>query len=143
MLSFGFPLILAGAAAAQTTTSMRMFFPGVIDSDMFGLKGSVVGVESSLTTVAFACDSESYETNECEFYEENYSVTIGPNTWEMISTHEDDYTTDIVSMGCSVAPKSAVCTMSISEYGDWEDYCIDSYTNQDVSSTVKRKSNNR
>ncbi|KAF2142358.1 uncharacterized protein K452DRAFT_318015 [Aplosporella prunicola CBS 121167] len=132
MFSFGFPLFLAGTAVAQTTT-MAVFFPGLESSDSYdGVKGSIVGVENSLTTVALSCDYDSYIEDKCDYYFDDYTVTLGSNTYEMVTLYEENDYTETYSMGCSLAPKSAVCTFSYSgDNDDWEDYCVDSYTSQD------------
>jgi hypothetical protein len=78
-------LALATVAVAQSTTTLTLLAPMVGPES---LVGSVVTVGPSATVYAVECPSGSYgnedeEDNYCAFPDQRWTMTQGPETWEM------------------------------------------------------------
>ncbi|KAK0627490.1 hypothetical protein B0T14DRAFT_563296 [Immersiella caudata] len=114
-----FLLALSGLSAAQSAIVTNILQP--LGSDN-GVYGSVVGVESDLTTVALHCPQTETQTrgggrplvsDPCA---ELYSATafIGPSTFSQVQGYSTELegagsATERVELGCALGTKDATC----------------------------------
>ncbi|KAK4449902.1 hypothetical protein QBC34DRAFT_404170 [Podospora aff. communis PSN243] len=123
------PLLLALSAlsrlaAAQSSTIVNVIQPLGADDGMYG---SVIAVESDLTTVALHCPSTETQTMGDRTYSdpcaELYSATafIGAKTFSQAQSYsaveEAGSVTHRVVLGCVIGTKDATCSGTMSQFG--------------------------
>ncbi|KAJ9639095.1 uncharacterized protein PV06_07352 [Exophiala oligosperma] len=94
----GLALTLAGAAAAQSSSVVSVFFPGL---DSQTLLGSVIKSDSSKTTMAVACPSGT-DSNDCGIVGA-ITVTVGASTFHA----QESFESTSVIIDCKVSGTTA------------------------------------
>lgn len=78
--------VLAGTAAAQTTTVDFL----MIGKDYFDSVGSVVKIESSITTVAIGCAPDR-PTSTCAVGSQSATIIQGPSTYRWVEEYDSPF----------------------------------------------------
>jgi len=121
-------LALVGAAAAQTSSVISVFFPDTDPGQT--LLGSLVASDATATTVAFGC-APGVDSSDCGFGPDTVTLTVGASTFRATETL-DSFS---LLVDCSLTGSTAaVCVQTY--MGPVGDFDIATNTDDDQTATA-------